>query len=129
MLGVLHKVNLGTAPAQLQLLLGKVGTVHEPPGRQHLRYWRPLHDKQLATPASWESTDVLQRSLFGLAHCYNALPQLVVDSPSVKSLQHKLQGALLTLAEKVGSDWSRLFAGNWRGFPRAHLDVLFGPCY
>ena len=125
MLGALHKVNLNRAPLQLQVLFPRLGVVHEPLARQRLRRWRPLHNKQLATPATRYSSDVMRRSLFGLVHCYNTLPQRIVDASSVKQLQKMLQGALLHLATLDSPDWQRLFGDVWRRFPRTNLDELF----
>ncbi len=67
----------------------------------------------------------MQNSLFGLAHCYNTLPQRVVDSSSVKVFQKKLQEALLELAEKESPDWQELYSGVWKRFPRTNFDQLF----
>ena len=78
MLGALHKLTLGTAPPQLANLLPCKGHVLEPASRQRLRGWRPLHTKQLETPAHFRSSDLMKRSLFCLALTYNQLPQLAV---------------------------------------------------
>ena len=77
MLGVLHKVNLSSAPPQLQELFPRIGSVDGPAGRSRLRYWRRLHGRQLATPVDWASSDALRRSLVGVVRCYNKLPQKV----------------------------------------------------
>ena len=89
MLGALHKVNLGTAPPQLRSLFPpSLGPRSMRGGwTLDLRRIRPPHSKQLLTAATFESTNVLQRSLFGLVHLYNKLPQHVVGSPSVCSFQ------------------------------------------
>ena len=71
----------------------------------------------------------MKRSVFGLALCYNKLPQGVVELVSVKSFQHALQKALLNFAEKqavVGGEWQRLFSVDWRRLSRRGLDELFG---
>lgn len=125
MLGALHKVNLDVAPPQFKALFPRVGEVHEPPLRQRLRYWRPLHTKQLATPVDYASSEVLRRSLFGLVHGYNALPQGLVDCPSVKAFQRKLQLGLLKLAEAGVDDWKLFFSSAWRRFPRSRRDDVF----
>jgi len=125
MLGLLHKVNLRKAPVQLEELFPRLGTVTEPMARQRFRRWRPLHNRQLGTLANHYSTDTMQNSLFGLAHCYNTLPQRVVDSSSVKVFQKKLQEALLELAEKESPDWQELYSGVWKRFPRTNFDQLF----
>ena len=123
--GALRKLNLRTAPAQLRALIPQVGSVTEPLARQSLRFWRPLHDKQLGTPAHSGSTDTMQRSLFGLVHLYNKLPQRIVDSPSVKVLQKRLQETLLRLAEQDLPNWQALYSTEWKRFSRTQLDRLF----
>ena len=125
MLGVLHKINLNTAVPQLQTLFPIVGSVVEPAGRQRLRHWRRLHSKQLATPVDFSSSDVLKRSLFGLVHCYNGLPQKVVDARSVKAFQQQLQSGLLKYAELGAEDWHFLYSRKWKQLPRARRDILF----
>ena len=125
MLGVLHKLNLGVAPAQLVELFTLRGKVEEPALRQRLRHWRALHDRQLGTPATHASSQTLKRSLFGLVHCYNALPQSVVAAKCVKTFQRALQAALSKLAAANYPHWHTLYSGGWRRFPRTKLDALF----
>ena len=105
MLGVLHKINLGIAPPQLQALFPKLGDIEELPMRQRLRHWRPLRSKQVSTHANFSSSNVLKRSLFGLVHCYNILPQHVVDASSVQLFQRKLQERLLQHADLGAEAW------------------------
>ena len=127
MLGALHKVTLGTAPAQLALLFPLRGIVAERENRM-LRYWRPLHNKQLATAAKFSSSDIMKRSLFGLCLCYNKLPQQLVDCKTVSLFQKTLQKGLLKYAERRavhGNDWERLYSVNWRTLQRTQLDELF----
>ena len=125
MLGALHKLNLGLAPKQMQELFPLVGTRVEPLWKHRLRWWRPLHNKQLQTPATYRSSDVMKRSVFGLANLYNALPQFVVDKTSVKAFQKTLQDALSKLAAANTEEWQTLYSCGWRRFPRAKLDRLF----
>ncbi len=124
MLGTLHKLTLGTAPAQLAALLPVLGAVHEPAQRQGLRRWRPLHTKQLYTPVTFTSSDLAKRSLLGLVHTYNALPQSVVDSPTVSLFQKRLQRALLRFGDCGAPNWQRLYSDAWKGLPRQQLDAL-----
>ena len=65
MLGVLHKVVLGIAPPQLAVFFPCLEEVHEPLIQQRMRGWRSRHSRQLYTPCTDYSTDVLARSLFG----------------------------------------------------------------
>ena len=125
MLGVLHKVNLGSAPPQLQELFPRIGSVDEPAGRSRLRYWRRLHGRQLATPVDWASSDARRRLLFGLVHCYNKLPQKLVDAKTVKSLQRDLQLGLLCAAERGMKEWQLLLSSGWKQLPRKKFDDIF----
>ncbi len=125
MLGALHKVTLGLASAQLRELFPVQGQVQEPFLRQRLRYWRPLHDKQLRTPASASSTEVMKRSLFGLALCYNLLPQDLVSLTSVKLFQKHLQLGLRKCAESGVEDWQLFFSSVRKRLPRLRFDAYF----
>ena len=126
MLGVLHKVNLGVAPVQIEKLFPRLGCTEETGWKQRLRFWRPLHSRQLATPVDASSSEVLRRSLFGLVACYNGLPQSFVDEVSVKTFQRRLQLGLLRLAELGAEDWGLLYSSAWRRFPRTKLDGALG---
>ena len=86
---------------------------------------RPLHGKQLNTPATPYSTDVFQRSLFGLAQLYNRLPEHVVESTSVKVFQRKLQQGLLWWAELGATDWQYLYSTGWKRLPLQRFDELY----
>ena len=126
MLGVLHKVALGVAPPQLAALFPRVGKVHEHWQWRRLRNWRPLHDKQLFSHAAIKCTETMSRSLFGLVHCYNFLPQAVVSAKTVKSFQHRLQEALKTYAlTSCDEEWPRLYSKGWKSHSRTGLDALF----
>ena len=127
MLGVLHKVTLGRAPAQLAALFPPGRPAHEPLQHfQRLRHWRPLHNKQLHSHAALDCTEVMRRSLFGLVKCYNQLPQRVVDSASVTTFQKLLQAALKKHALRGRDEaWGRFFTQGWRPLTRAALDELF----
>ena len=125
MLGALHKLNLGLGPSQLAELFPQLGLVAEPELRKRLRHWRPLHRRQLGTSATHTSSLTLKRSLFGLVHCYNALPQKAVDATSVKCFQRTLQRALCKLAAAHRPGWQTFYAGGWKRLPRTKLDELF----
>ena len=71
---------------------------------------------------------MFRRSLFGLALCYNKLPQQVVKLGNVKGFQRALQEAFLKFAEQQavsGGEWARLFSVDWRRLSRTSLDALF----
>ena len=124
MLGVLHKVVLGTAPDQLKELFPVIGKEQEPlEVFQRLRHWKPRHDRQLHTEEHIKSSDVFKR--FGLVRCYSRLPQRTVDSTSVKAFQRSLQCALLHCAENRRDNWQRLFSTECRAMHVRTFDELF----
>ena len=131
MLGALHKVNLGTAPAQLMALFPPQGPAASGAfDKQRLRHWRPLHARQLHTavefrPCAWLRADAVQRSLFGLVHCYNRLPPQVVAAKSVKTFQRRLQWGLQQCANNGVAEWQLLYSNLWRQMPLVRLDALF----
>ena len=51
-----------------------------------------------------------RRSLLGLVTIYNMLPQDTVDIRSVADFQGKLQGMILTAAERGLDDWEQLLS-------------------
>ena len=128
MLGLVHRIALGLAAPQLASLLPVRGMVSEPAQRQRLRYWMPLHNKQAYTRANVRSSAVMKRLVFGIALCYNNLPQRMIDHNSVNVFQSALQQGLLRFAElrvAQGCDWERLYLMDWRRLQRTHLDELF----
>ena len=102
-----------------------IGHVLEAYLLQRLRRWRPLHNRQLQTPCSRSSTEQMKRSLFGVARCYNLLPQDLVDTNSVKLFQRRLQWGLRKCADSGLEDWKLLFSDVWRRGPRQNFDVHF----
>ena len=67
----------------------------------------------------------MKRSLFGLVHCYNKLPQRLVDMTSIKALQRNFQLGLLKYADRGAPDWQALYSSGWRKLARSKLDELF----
>ena len=63
--------------------------------------------------------------MFGLVHCYNALPQSVVELPSMKLFQRSMQQALLKFARSGAEDGPKLFSTAWQRFPRTFMDDFF----
>ncbi len=129
MLGMLHKVALGIAPPQLAALFPVKGVVVEDWQVRRLRYWRPLHTRQLSTPADQYSSQRMQLSLFGLVRCYNLLPQRAVDHKTVQGFQRCLQEALKVYATsaEASTDWQDLYSTGWKRYTRTRtaLDRLF----
>ena len=125
MLGALHNLNLGTAPPQMYELFPLTGAPRSLSHLPSLRRLRPLHNRQIFTHCKYNATEVMKKSVFGLVHCYNALPQNVVNMPSVKMFQRHLQLALLKFARTGAEDLPKLFSAAWRRFPRTHMDEFF----
>ena len=127
MLGVLHKVTLGLAPPQLAAFFPPLDRQTNLFDKQRLRNWRPPHDKQLYTDCGITATDVMRRSLFGLVHTYNLLPQCVVDQKTVKGFQRSLQEALKVYASAPSApdDWPLLYTVGRRRLPLPGFDRLF----
>ena len=105
MLGVLHKINLGTAPAPLQNLIQRSVC--------NLRTYGfyngvPYHNKQLHDSVGSNSPVLLKRSLFGLVHVYNRLTQEVVDARSVQIFQRMLQRTAKEVLD-VNPNWELMF--------------------
>ncbi len=126
MLGVLQKVALGIAPIQLAALFPLRGSVAEHRYAHRMRHWRPLHSRQLHSHVTFNTSETMRRSLFGLVNCYNLLPQKAVGFHQVKSFQRSLQNALKTLALRNNdANWCKLFSSGWRALSRTELDTLF----
>ena len=122
MLGVLHKVNLGTAPPQLAALFPRIGLVDELPEKCRLRLWRQLHNMQLATPVDLAASDFLRRSVFGLMRFYNKLPQIMVNAKTVKLLQRELQLGFLRYAELSVNECKTVYSAGWKVLQRTQFD-------
>ncbi len=126
MLGALHKVTLDIAPPQLAALFPRKGVVVEHTYAHRTRNWRPLHDKQLHSFADIDSTETMRRSLSGLVHSYNFLPQRAVKCNTVKSSQKTPQNALKIHASRSSNDdWHRLCSSGWHASTRTGFDSIF----
>ena len=125
MLGALHKLSLGSAPPQLCELFPLVGAPRDLSHLPQLRRLRQLHNRQLFTHCQHNSTEVMKGSVFGLVHCYTALPQSVVELPSVKLFKRSLQQALLKFARSGAEDWRKLFSTARQRFPGTVMDDFF----
>ena len=93
LLGVIHRAVLKEGPLPLHdffpLAVGtaRSGTTTRAQGARHNRQVLDFCDVHFRT-------DMFRRSAFGYVSVYNALPQHVIDSVSVKCFQHKLQAAV-----------------------------------
>ena len=105
MLGLLHRVKLGTAPRQLAALFPfQQNTLKRYPTRLATR----RHPFQLEEPIFY--TDIYRRSLFGLTVVYNLLPEAIVRTTTVKRFQHLLQSALKNAINQSIPNWNLIFS-------------------
>ena len=105
LLGVLHKVVLGVALAPFQTLFKKsICDLRHFGFRNGTSY----HNKQLQDNARRNTPVMLKRSLFGLVHVYNRLPQDVVDAGNVQTFQRKLQCIIKSEINK-NPNWDLFF--------------------
>ena len=105
MLGLLHRVQLGTAPKPLADFF--------PPARSSLYDFAPNisppHNRQFQCNIAPRSSAMLSRSLFGLTRVYNHLPADVVYASSVKLFQSKLQNLMKEAATRERRNWDSMF--------------------
>ena len=111
MLGLLHRISLGLAPAQLCDLFPKDDAVR----RGHvfgtrLSSFVQRHDRQFLDRDS--HTETFRRSVFGLVSSYNLLPQEIVDISTVKMFQQRLQKSVLKAALAGVDGWQYVLSGS-----------------
>jgi len=108
MLGLLHRVQLGTAPKPITDLFT--------PASQTMYNFMPNHcaphDRQSGSAIEPGSSAMMRRSLFGLVRVYNGLPTEVVSSPSVGQCQKALQHSLKIAARNGQQSWERMYAAG-----------------
>ena len=106
MFGLLHRIVLGICPSQLGDLFPFAAAPDR--GRIPTRLWIIRHGKQFCERRF--HTDAFGRSLFGMTRVYNLLPQIIVDSPTVKAFQRSLQNGLRRAANAETNEWQSLFS-------------------
>ena len=105
MLGLLHKVVLGIAPPHFKTW------IYPAQQGEQSRGWAfgfQRHSEQLHDPICGATSEMIERSLFGLIYPYNSLPQHVVDIKFVKTFQRKLQNAVKYCAKSGCPKWELL---------------------
>ena len=123
-LGFLHRITLGQVSTQFANLFPKAREIVVPDNISS-RVRGERHNRQLLDRVSAYSTDVLRRNIFGTVQCYNALPQNVVEKPSVSSFQRALQAALSHQAELKSSNWQGMFSDGRRYSSALRFQSLF----
>eukprot|EP00973_Karenia_brevis_P018435 2527687-Karenia_brevis.AAC.1 len=106
MLGLLHKISLGTAPEPLcNLFRPRTGTLDT----FGFQIGLETHCRQLHDPVAVYHPAILQRSAFGLVRVYNRLPHVILDSTTPKVFQKRLQNKAKAAAEANIPDWESMF--------------------
>ena len=117
-------LKFGLAPLQTRRDFACLGLVHRAvlgKGPPHFRKWffpstkrehgfstrlqENLQNKQLHDYLDGTHNELLRRSLLGLPRVYNGLPKSVVEAPSVKAFQSRLQRGVCELAERGVDGW------------------------
>ena len=101
-LGLVHRVSLGSAPPQFRHF------IYPARHNEWNRGWAynvERHTKQIHDPIDGTTTRMMERSVLGLVHTYNSLTQRVVDLKDVSRFQHALQDAAKACARSGNSDW------------------------
>ena len=91
MMGLLHRIVLGDAPEQFNKYIRLQSAAAYPRG---WAFRIPRHNCQLFDPVDGTHSRIMERSVFGLIHSYNMLPQRVVDAKTVSEFQSRLQRGL-----------------------------------
>ena len=96
-LGLIHRTALGQGPVHFVKWFFPADVSHSYSTRRQTS----RHNKQLYDYLQGSHTELLRRSLLGQVRVYNDLPQLTVDSKTVKLFQRKLQETLKELARQA----------------------------
>ena len=122
MLGLLHRVVLGAAPAQFGQFFPYAHGRHFPRGFRGVAL---RHDRQLHDPIDGSCPAIMCRSVFSLIYAYNLLPQHVVASPTAKSFQSCLQRGLKKACSRGLLHWQHLFVDGVRALQVHSFQSLF----
>ena len=102
LLGLLHRIVLGQAPAQFSEI---VRLADRPVFPRSMRAPEGRHTRQLHDPTCGAESRMLQRSWLRLIYTYNLLPQAFVDKKTVSLFQRSLQKAVANAAVAGGNRW------------------------
>ena len=103
MLGVIHRCVLGKAPLELAQFF-----TLEPHTARQTRHTRS-HSRRVAEVSEQLHRDYLSRSALGYIHVYNSLPDRLVEAPTTKLFQGRLQAILVQLAREAFPLWQDVF--------------------
>ena len=118
MLGLLHRVVLGCAPAVFSEFFYPAQAEQFP---RSFRAPSLQHSRQLHDHIDGSQPRIFERSAFGLIYTYNILPQQVVDCVTVSSFQRKLQNGVETACEQRWINWPNVLRDGVRSLPLARF--------
>lgn len=122
MLGLIHRVVLGVAPAQFNIFFGPE---RRPAFPRSLRRPDLRHNRQLHDPMDGTHSNAIQRSCLALIYPYNLLPQCTVDLESVSTFQRHLQHAVKHACRSGVNNWEALFTTGAKRLSVTSFHALF----
>ena len=123
MLGLLHRIIMGWAPACLRKFISLADVPSFP---RSYRAVNLRHNRQINDVSNGSESRLFNRSIFGLVYAYNLLPQVVVESRNVHIFQRHLQRFLKHAASDNIHDWPFLFTRGICNMTVAKFHSLFG---
>jgi hypothetical protein len=106
MLGLLHKIALGSVP---QPILDLFKSTPQNLFSVGFTSSRVRHNMQIHNPVEFNHPGIIKRSVFGLIRVYNDLPQYVASANSAKVLQKRLQKRAKVAAASHDMNWPLMF--------------------
>ena len=122
MLGLIHRIVLRLAPPEYDQYIKPASDVSFQRG---WAFSAVRHNKQLQDPIDGTHINIMERSVLGLIHTYNCLPQSVVNMKHVNSFQRKLQQALKNAAKGGLEQWEYVFRRGFRRMSSYSFHKLF----
>ena len=102
MLGIIHRALLGVGPDQFRAFFR-----YNPDSSSVARN---RHGKQIVSYRRGKFLDLLAYSMLGAADVYNLLPEYIVEAPTTKEFQHRLQELAVAAANNGMHDWQNIFS-------------------
>ena len=122
MMGLLHRVVLGKAPPQYQKFIHFATSGHFNRG---WAFRAPRHSRQLYDPVDGSQPNIVERSILGLTHTYNVLPQRTVDCKNVPVFKRALLRAVQNYAATGAGNWDVLLKHGVRCMSPSIFQNLF----
>ena len=126
-LGFLHGVVLGLTSIQICNLFPLAATTEaRDQVSARVRGIGQKHNKQFVDRISARSSEQIKRSIFGMIQCYNALPQHIVDEPTVSAFQKRFQlGIMARVKSGDHENWQHIFRDGRRYASLLRFQLFF----